>query len=44
MSVKATCLKVKKIQGQEALILAGKLKLINRELKIQKNKDCKMYH
>ena len=39
MSGNATCLKVKKIQGREALILAGKLELINRELKIQKNKD-----
>jgi tRNA (guanine37-N1)-methyltransferase len=39
MSVSAPCLKVKKIQGQEALILASKLKIINRELRIQKNKD-----
>ena len=37
MSERSLCMKVKKIHGEKALILANKLGITNRELKIQQN-------
>jgi tRNA (guanine37-N1)-methyltransferase len=37
MSERSLCIKVKKIHGEKALILANKLGITNRELKIQQN-------
>ena len=34
-----TCIKVPKIQGEKAIKLANKLKIVNRELEIQRDKD-----
>jgi tRNA (guanine37-N1)-methyltransferase len=38
MSKEPVCLKVPKIHGEKAVILTNKLKIVNRELKIQKDK------
>ncbi len=38
MSNEPVCLKVPKIHGEKAVILTNKLKIVNRELKIQKDK------
>lgn len=37
MPKKSTCLKVPKIHGEKAIILANKLKIVNRELEIQRD-------
>ncbi len=40
MTETSLCLKVKKIYGEKALILANKLGISNRELEIQRNANC----
>jgi tRNA (guanine37-N1)-methyltransferase len=37
MSKKATCIKIPKIRGEKAIVLANKLKIIKKELEIQRN-------
>ena len=39
MSKKAVCIKVPKIHGEKAIILANKLKIVKKELEIQRNKN-----
>lgn len=39
MSKPSLCIKVKKIRGERALVLASKLEISDRRLKIQQNKD-----
>ena len=39
MLKKSICVKIPKTYGEKAIILANKLKIINRELEIQRNKD-----
>jgi tRNA (guanine37-N1)-methyltransferase len=39
MLKKAICVKIPKTCGEKAIILANKLKIVNRELEIQRNKD-----
>ena len=39
MSKGSVCVRVKKIHGEKAVILASKLKMVDRELEIQRNED-----
>jgi tRNA (guanine37-N1)-methyltransferase len=39
MLKRSVCVKVPKIYGEKAIVLANKLKIVNRELEIQRNKD-----
>lgn len=39
MSETAPCIRVKKIHGEKALVLANRLRITNRELKIHRNKE-----
>jgi len=39
MSKESMCVKVPKIHGEKAIMQANKLKIVNRELKIQRDKD-----
>lgn len=39
MSKESVCVKVPKIHGEKAIILAKRLKIVNNELKIQRDKD-----
>jgi len=39
MPKESLCIKVPKIHGEKAIVLANKLKIVDRELEIQRNKD-----
>ena len=39
MSKKAVCIKVPKIHGEKTIVLANKLKIVKKELEIQRNKN-----
>jgi tRNA (guanine37-N1)-methyltransferase len=39
MSKKSTCIKVPKTYGEKTIVLVNQLKIVNRELEIQRNKD-----
>jgi len=39
MLKRSVCIKVPKIYGEKAIVLANKLKIVDRELEIQRNKD-----
>jgi hypothetical protein len=39
MPKKAVCIKVPKVRGEKAIVLANKLKIFKKELEVQRNKN-----